>query len=130
MVPKKEIHTYIVKAKVTGTNQTTTVLRYSIGGLEEARGTCYLLRCICTDGTETSDRVTLSPASTSLRVRESLLLCNTCTGETKICTGNAVLDTVLPVFCYVFSRSVTVIKFSSLSYKGLKLTGNDQSLTM
>ena len=34
------------------------------------------------DGTETSDRVTLSPASTSLRVRESLLLCTTCMDET------------------------------------------------
>ena len=46
MVPKKEIHKYIVKVKVNGTNQTTTVLRYSIGGLEETRGTCHLLRCI------------------------------------------------------------------------------------
>ncbi len=43
MVPKKEIHTYIVKAKVTGTNQTsTTVLRYSIGGLER-HGAGYVL---------------------------------------------------------------------------------------
>ncbi len=48
----------------------------------------------------------------------------------KVCTGNAALDTALPVFSYVFSRSGTVIKFSSLSYKGLKLTDNDQSLTM
>ncbi len=30
----------------------------------------------------------------------------------------------------VFSRSVTVIKISSLSYKGLKLSGTDQPLTM
>ncbi len=35
-----------------------------------------------TDTTETSDRVTLSPASTSLGVRESLFLCTTCTDET------------------------------------------------
>ncbi len=34
------------------------------------------------DTTETSDRVTLSPASTSLGVRESLFLCTTCTDET------------------------------------------------
>jgi hypothetical protein len=34
------------------------------------------------DTTETSDRVTLSPASTSLAVRESLFLCTTCTDET------------------------------------------------
>mgnify|MGYP006897675614 CR=1 FL=1 len=30
----------------------------------------------------------------------------------------------------MISRSVTVIKFSSLKYKGLKLTGTEQSLTM
>ena len=35
-----------------------------------------------TDTTETSDRVTLSPASTSLAVRESLFLCTICTVET------------------------------------------------
>jgi hypothetical protein len=33
------------------------------------------------DTTETSDRVTLTPASTSLGVRESLFLCTTCTDE-------------------------------------------------